>query len=556
MGVMAWIDFVVCILLFVLLVYVFVSVTITNLHKAYLVFHFAMMLWPFCQFAIKIADTTKLQLFYVKLAFVDMALLAVGWLFFTILLTNHTLLSRIRKITFLIPIPALLTAVAAIFNPNAMFVQPIHGGYIQRIYGPLFWITAVILIGYGIVSLYIIFHTLVSENAPRIKKKVKQVLRGIVVVIGFIAADILINVVFPISQKVTPGLTSLGILFSAVFFIIAINRDKVFDIVTIAHQDIINTITLGILVLDENEIIVEINQSLPFHIDLHTGERFDITTILPPQEPVNSMITFIKTYQEHPLESVEIEVLYQKLDPSYVHIHVSPILVGGTRLGRIITFQDMSELRRLINETTLQNDILQERNLSLTTIQRELYLTNQKLQKMAITDGLTGCYNRNYLTQQLEHEVIKNMKNQIPFSILLLDIDFFKLINDNYGHLVGDEVICSTVKAIQEKLRQTDILARFGGEEFIIYLPNTSSAHALHLAEQVRTAVESNVITVPHSIESISITVSIGLLSIHNFSIEMNPDSRTMINDMFQAVDQVLYQAKREGRNRMVGTIK
>ncbi|WMT43314.1 histidine kinase N-terminal 7TM domain-containing protein [Paenibacillus sp. D2_2] len=271
LGVMIWIDLVVLLLLLTLWIYIFASVTITNLHKVYLGFHFFMMFWPFCQFAIKTTEDIRLQLFYVKLAFLDLAFLAVGWLFFTLLLTGYSLNSR-RRLCFAIPVPALIVTLGVIFNPNAMFVQPLHGGFIQRTYGPFFWITAVVLVGYGIVSLYIIYQTLVSDHSPRIKKQVKQVLRGILVMVAFIWADIFINVVHPFSQSVTPGLTSLGILLSAVFFVIAIHRDKVFNLITIAHQDIINTITLGILVLDENEMIMEINQSLPSYIDLQIGE--------------------------------------------------------------------------------------------------------------------------------------------------------------------------------------------------------------------------------------------------------------------------------------------
>ncbi|MCJ8011019.1 diguanylate cyclase [Paenibacillus sp. KQZ6P-2] len=550
---MAWIDFVVFLLLFALLVYVFASVSITKLHKAYLTFHFFMMFWPFCQFAIKVTENPKVQLFYVMLAFVDLGLLAVGWLFFTFLLTRDSLPSK--KKSFLIPLPALLGAIAAICNPNSLFVEPVNGGYYERIYGPIFWITAPLLLGYGIVSLYMIYKTLVSDNAPRIKKQVKQVLRGIMVMIIFICADILVNVVFPLPQKVTPGLTSLGILFSAVFFVIAIHRDKVLDLLSIAHQDIINTITNGILVLDDNETIIEINRSLSPFLDLKIGDRFDISMIIPQHESVDKKEKFINTYRENPLNRIEVDVLYLFNEPCFVYIHVSPIMVSGTRAGRIITFQDMTEIRRLIDETTLQNEILQERNQSLISIQQELHLTNQKLQEMAVTDGLTGCYNRHYLTQQLEREVNKNMEYQIPFSILLLDIDFFKLINDNYGHMVGDEVICGTVSMIKQILRPSDILARFGGEEFIIYLPNTTSSEANQLAEQILNTVESNAIKVPHIIQSLSITISIGLLSIHQFPEENPLNSRDTLNDMFQSVDQVLYQAKRGGRNRIASVI-
>jgi diguanylate cyclase (GGDEF)-like protein len=396
------------------------------------------------------------------------------------------------------------------------------------------------------------YRALVSDKAPHIKKQVKHVLKGILVMTAFVLTDIFLNVVLEQSMPIIPGLSSLGILLSAVFFVIAIHRDKVFDIVTIAHQDIIDTIAHGILVLDDNETVVEINQSLVPQINLHIGDRLDMATILPQGQSVGKIDLFVQAYRNHPLERTEIEIITDEIVPRHIHIHAAPIMVSGTMVGRIITFQDMSELRRLIDETSLQNEILQDRNLSLIVIQDELFQTNQKLEQMAITDSLTGCYNRHYLTQQLEHEVMMNIRYQIPFAIFLLDIDFFKLVNDNYGHLAGDEVIYSTVEAIKHSLRRTDILARYGGEEFIIYLPHTNQSQATILAERVKSAVESNNVIVKNVAHTLSITISMGLLSINNFTIENLKNPKTYLTEMFETVDKALYQAKNDGRNRIV----
>ncbi|WP_152395974.1 histidine kinase N-terminal 7TM domain-containing diguanylate cyclase [Paenibacillus guangzhouensis] len=550
-----WIDFVLFILLFTLFAYIFATVTITNLHKAYLVFHFSMMVWPFCQFAIKATDNPQLQLLYVKIAFVDMSMLTVGWLLFTLFLTGRSPFPR-RKVLFTMSVPTICAAIIVILNPYGMFVEPLDGGYIQRTYGPLFWLCITIFIGYVFVSLYMMYLALAGNSSPRIKKQVKQVLTGIVVMTIFILADIALNVVFWQSLKVLPGLTSLGIMLSAIIFVVAIHRDKVFDIVTIAHQDIINTIAHGIVVLDDNETIVEINHSLRPYFELHVGDRFDITSILPHHESTDKTNAFIQTYQQSPLKRAEIEVMFNRDNRRYIHIHAAPIIVRDAMVGRIITFQDMSVLRRLINETNLQNQILHDRNQSLIAIQRELFESNQKLEKMAITDSLTNCYNRHYLTQQLELEVIKNMNHRIPFSLLLVDIDYFKFINDNYGHLAGDRVLCSTVEVIRQNLRQRDILARYGGEEFIIYLPNTTRAQANILAERIKSTVEANKMNISPVTPALSITISVGLLALDNMTLEPVKDSKSTLNELFQSVDEALYQAKREGRNRIVSIAK
>ncbi|WP_025690765.1 histidine kinase N-terminal 7TM domain-containing diguanylate cyclase [Paenibacillus zanthoxyli] len=554
MGFEVWVDLILFFALFALFVYIFVSVTITNLHKVYLLFHFAMMLWPFCQFAIKTTENPTFQLFYVKLAFVSSPLLTTGWLLFTIFLTGQSKFLR-RKISLFLFGPALLAALGVIINPNGWFVHPVNGGYIQRTYGPIFWFNITILMAHFIVSLYIIYLALVSNNTPRIKKQVMHMLRGILVVAMFTLVDIFLNVILSQSLPVIPGMASLGVLLSAIIFVIAIHRDKVFDIVTIAHQDIIDTIEYGILVLDDNEIVVEINQSLLPHINLRIGDRFVMADIFPQGPADDNIEYFLHTYQERPLERTEIELLHPRIN-RYISIHAAPILVSGLMVGRIITFQDITEIRRLVDETNLHNKILQEHNEALIKIQAELFQTNRKLNQMAITDSLTGCYNRHYLTQQLENEVMKNRKYQISFAILLLDIDFFKLVNDNYGHLAGDEVICNTVEVIKKALRRTDILARYGGEEFIIYLPNTDESQAKLLAERIKSTVESNKVVIENIAHSVSITISMGLLSINDFSFENFLSAKSYLNDLFESVDKALYQAKNEGRNRIISVVR
>ncbi|KAA1187263.1 diguanylate cyclase [Paenibacillus sp. FSL R5-0744] len=551
---MTWIDLSLFFVLFVLFIYIFVTVTITNLHKVYLTFHFTMMLWPFCQFALKTTADPDVQLFYVKLAFIDSILLTIGWLLFTIFLTGKSYLLRKKK-TLILYIVAALILIGVIVNPKQSFVLPMHGGYVERSYGPLFWLFILFLICTIIISLYIIYSALISNATQRIKKQVTHVLKGVLVLTVFVLLDVFLNVVLFKSQPVIPGMTSLGILISAIFFVIAIHRDKIFDLVTIAHQDIIDTLTLGILVLDDNETVVEINRSLLPKINLQIGDRFDLSALTPLEQTASAFRLFQHTYLKQPMERSEVEVFYTSLQ-AYINITAEPIVVGEIMVGRILTFQDRSELHRLIAETNQQNEILQERNLALIEIQNELSQTNQKLKQMAITDSLTGCYNRHYLTQYLEQEIIENMILKQPFAIILLDIDFFKTVNDNYGHLVGDVVICSTVEVIKQSLRETDILARYGGEEFIVYLPNTNHTQANLWAEHIKFMIEANKVHVDEVAHSVSITVSMGLLSINNFAEQYAESPTNQLNDLFESVDKALYQAKNAGRNQIVEIIR
>jgi two-component system cell cycle response regulator len=549
-----WFDIGLFFLLFALFVFLFASITITNLHKVYFMFHFSMMLWPLCQFVIRTTTSPTFQLFYVSIAFVGLSLLGVGLLAFTIFLTDQSKLLR-RKIFLMLFVPALLTALSVVINPGGAFVLPLNGGYVQRTYGSLFWFLIAVLLSYFFVSLYLMFRTLASDKLPHIKNQVRLVLVGFLVLIGFSLADLFVNVVLSPKHPIM-GLTSLGIFLSDIFIIVAIRHYKVFDIMTIAHQDIIDTISYGILVLDENEAVIEVNRALRPFVNIRLGDHFDVEASLSKIILSSEVDFFLQAYQKHQSARAQIEIKQDESNTRYVTVLAAPIMSEGIIIGRIITFQDVSQLHRLVEEKNSQNQILQERNQSLITIQDELYQVNQKLEQTAITDSLTGCYNRGYLTQRLEHEMIMNVKHHIPFAIYLLDIDFFKSINDRYGHLVGDEVICSTVEVIKHTLRRSDILVRYGGEEFLIYLPHINQVQAEILAERVKTTIEMNKVMVENGAHTLSITISMGVLSIDASNDKILENPKAYLNELFASVDGSLYQAKKEGRNRIVSTAR
>jgi diguanylate cyclase (GGDEF)-like protein len=206
----------------------------------------------------------------------------------------------------------------------------------------------------------------------------------------------------------------------------------------------------------------------------------------------------------------------------------------------------------LVEEMNSQNELLQERNRELLIMQDELYQANKKLEHMAITDGLTGCYNRRYLLQQLEGEVVNNFKYGIPFSIFLFDLDYFKSINDRYGHIIGDEVLCSTVEAVRSALRLTDVLARFGGEEFTVYLPHTNREQADMIADRVKEAVEQNLVSTGVNGVPVNVTISMGVISIEQIEQAALEQPKAFLRELMAQADAALYEAKYNGRNRIV----
>ncbi|MGC5774877.1 diguanylate cyclase [Paenibacillus pabuli] len=554
MSPLVWYDLFLFVLLFGVYVYVFATVRITNLHKVYFLFHGLMMLWPFCQFASTLTDDPGLQLFYVTLSFVAVSLLGSGWLLLTIFITGEA--ERFgEKRSFLLFIPAVIGAVGVILNPWSWFVTPLEGGYVERTYGLWFWVVMAILVSYFVTSLFILFKALYSSRtSSMIKNQVKVTLWGIFVLAAFATIDALLNVVLrAYLPSIIPGLTSLGIFLSDLFFVYVIKRYNVFDLVSIAHEDVINTIPYGILVLDENEMIIELNKASRSFMDLHVGDTFDMEAFLGYVRVEGSRQKFLDEYKQKENILSQIEVIVERDDIRHYILQSSPIVDSSRKpMGHILTFQDVSQERFYVKEMNRQNETLQERNQALDLIRLELSEANRKLEELALTDSLTNCYNRRYLTQHLNHEVITNIQYKTPFSLILLDIDYFKAINDRYGHVIGDEVLHRTAQAVKQSIRSTDILTRYGGEEFMIYLPHTERELAQQIAERVRLAVESNLIVVDHEIEQVSITISIGILSIEDFEYEHVPDNpEGYLIQLFATVDKALYQAKQNGRNRI-----
>lgn len=171
------------------------------------------------------------------------------------------------------------------------------------------------------------------------------------------------------------------------------------------------------------------------------------------------------------------------------------------------------------------------------TLQKEKRLLKQ-LEKLSTTDQLTGLNNRRYFDSQFKLEVQKVKRFSSDLSLMMLDIDHFKKINDRYGHPVGDRVLKEFSQLLQLNIRVTDILSRWGGEEFVILMPQISISNAAILAEKTRSMIKN------HSFKIIGqLTVSIGITSVH-------PNSKGE-NDAMIKVDKALYSAKRAGRDQV-----
>jgi len=170
-------------------------------------------------------------------------------------------------------------------------------------------------------------------------------------------------------------------------------------------------------------------------------------------------------------------------------------------------------------------------------------IIHDKLEQLAVLDSLTKIYNRRFGMERFKEEYSRSVRTNNPLGVLMFDIDYFKKINDTYGHIVGDQVLINFTKIISKNLRKGDVLVRYGGEEFMALLPGSSTEGTCIIAEKIRRIVEEN--NIRHGNQDIKITVSIGGTSF--------PENDTeTTQELIKIADDHLYSAKALGRNQVV----
>jgi diguanylate cyclase (GGDEF)-like protein len=184
--------------------------------------------------------------------------------------------------------------------------------------------------------------------------------------------------------------------------------------------------------------------------------------------------------------------------------------------------------------------------MRILKLEKNLKEANEKIKVLSVTDPLTGCFNRGYMTKKLIQELKRARRYKHPLSVIFSDIDYFKKVNDTYGHQAGDLVLKEFAKCIMDNIRMdVDWLTRYGGEEFLIVLPETLSDSALSVAERIRENATQRVITWEG--KDIKISASFGVVGLEERELEMDISSEALI----LKADKALYQSKHDGRNRV-----
>jgi len=252
-----------------------------------------------------------------------------------------------------------------------------------------------------------------------------------------------------------------------------------------------------------------------------------------------------------------------KLAETYRSLMLIPLSLGEEKLiGVIVLFKTHGDFTKRTIQTfnafaprlAVRLDNVRLYQLIRETAQEnaKLYVNISKLYHQATIDLLTGLYNRGFLMQRIKAEIKKASRFKLPLSLIFLDIDHFKKVNDQHGHPVGDQLLTEFGDLLKKSVRDYDLACRFGGEEFVLLLPGANLINAFELAERLREKVENH----PFS-NALKITASFGVSALPELP-NHQLDEKNMniyIENLIAKADSALYQAKEAGRNRVVSTM-
>ncbi|WP_256250766.1 diguanylate cyclase [Nitrosomonas sp. Nm51] len=221
-------------------------------------------------------------------------------------------------------------------------------------------------------------------------------------------------------------------------------------------------------------------------------------------------------------------------------INATGQIVKGNLDIPITNVTQKDEVGKLAHMFNLMTEKLRQSQSKILTANKAMQQKNQLLEKLSITDGLTGLYNRNKLNLIINEQLLRYQRNKRPFSVLMIDVDYFKELNDRLGHIAGDEILAAVAKNLSQSIRSIDFAARYGGDEFIIILTETNIQEAAITAERIR--IKTSEIDCKTTNNKIQVTLSIGI-------IQSEPED-TSPTTIISRADHALYKAKNAGRNQ------
>lgn len=474
--------------------------------------------------------SVQAQLFWFRVMFIGVASIPTLFLLFALGFSRNE--SRLtRRNLMLLSIQPVVSLLLQWTNPyHHLFYRSLNlvqqGGFtiVELTRGPWYFVNTVysyILIGVGFL--------LLAQGAMRSGPVYRYQYRLVVLaaVLPWLG-NIFNELNWKASGKLDFAPLSFGL--SGIIFVFSVLRARFMYLIPVARSHLIENMHDGILVLDAQNRIVDINPAMEHFLEGKTStyvgkDASDVFTGWLDQ--ADSLWDEIET---------RAELKVPRVPPRYLDVRVTPLHDQNQLLGgRLMVFRDVTERRQAEKKLRYANERLQHQLIEIGILQ-------SKLREQAIRDPLTNLFNRRYLEETLDRELARAARENYPICIIMMDLDHFKKINDSYGHEAGDHVLRALANTLSEQSRRGDFACRYGGEEFVIVMPNINKHIAYERARKLRQYLNS--LGIPYERHILTTTISMGIACFPK-----NGETREAI---LRAADKAMYAAKQAGRDHIL----
>jgi len=480
----------------------------TQLGMAFVRMIVSLQIWTL-GFAIEVAAVQlEGKLFWANIQFLGILLLPVSWLEITLLFTGQAKYLK-RYAALLFPLLFLMLAVIWTNGIHHLFRGAPHldcatGPFcvLDNDYGAFFYLYAALVYILFLSSLGMMAHSL-AITKPLYRQQ-------LILLIASLFLPLLTDVLYVLGISPIPNFNFTPMTFSVavIFVAIALFRFRLFNTLPLAYDMIIENMRDGVLVLDSHNAVVDINPAAQRLLGIDgkqaIGEQVEVIFRKMPE--------IVERFLDVPSAKTVVQI-GRDGNERYFDVVISPVDGRGAEYsGRTVTIHDTTERFRLY----------------------------QEVERLAQTDPLTGLFNRRYFFESAERELLRSARYKKSISLLMLDLDGFKMVNDTYGHGIGDSVLREVAVLLKDTLRRNDLVGRYGGEEFIILLPEIDMAGAYEVAERLRANITTKSMQANEAV--FWITASIGISAF---------GEGDTFSSLVDAADAALYRAKALGKNRV-----
>lgn len=493
---------------------------------------FGLAVWAFAYAMLTVFPTLEEKIFWLRIENIGILTVPVFWFLFTVQYAqvDRWLNRYTGALFFVIPLISLIFIISEDwFSLYYSSVRPVSasGGPLVIERGPWYLVGAIQSYALNLAGMgVLIWRFLYYRNIYR---------RQLTVLVGAVLIPVVANLFYQFAPRILPrlslpvDLTPVSFTITALLISAGVFGLRIFDLIPIARHTILEHIPEMVFVVDAHDRVLDANSAAQQAL----GKSLEEIIGKDPLEVFQKWPKLINRFLTS--DEVHDEIQIPGDPPRVLEIAISPLYNQLGRLeGRVIVAHDVTEHKWLEQDLMFANDALKSQL-------EEINKLRDALQEQAIRDPLTNAFNRRYLTEFLDKEILRAEREHTPVTVVIMDVDNFKQFNDSYGHKCGDEVLMIITKFLNEHSRRGDVVCRYGGEEFVVLMPNLSLETAYERAEMWRQDFSET--AMEYEGMELFATFSAGVATF--------PQHGSTGEAMLQAADQALLHSKDTGKNKV-----